>query len=178
MRHKKSSGTFTCDSAIQLFWKKGYADTSLSNLGKATGVKKSSLYSEFKDKDDIFFESIKRYHDNCKPYDLLKAEPLGWNNVTNYFNAKINCKGQKGCFIAFTPREHSIIPIKVKHPLEKNSAEVFEMFLKNIKATGMKNPEAKATHLLTYAIRSSIKSNAMKCDILVDEIVGLVEMLK
>lgn len=80
--------------------------------------------------------------------------------------------------MAFMPREHSIIPIKVKYLLEKNSAEVFEMFLKNIKATETKNPETKATHLLTYAIGSSIKSNATKCDVLVDEMVGFIEMLK
>ncbi|MBY0416211.1 MAG: TetR/AcrR family transcriptional regulator, partial [Bdellovibrionales bacterium] len=101
------------DSAIQLFWKKGYADTSLSDLEKATGVNKSGLYSEFKDKDDIFLESIRRYHENMPLYDFLKAEPFGWSNIENYFNAKINCKGQKGCFMAYTIREYSIIPTKV-----------------------------------------------------------------
>ena len=44
------------DKALQLFWKKGFADTSLQDLEKATGVNKSGLYSEFKDKDEIFLE--------------------------------------------------------------------------------------------------------------------------
>ncbi len=166
------------DSAIQLFWKKGYADTSLSDLEKATGVNKSGLYSEFKDKDDIFYESLKRYHENSELYDLLKVEPLGWENVANYFKAKISCKGQKGCFMAFTIREYSIIPTKVRQLLEKNSAEVYELFLKNIKATGTKNPEAKATHLLTYATGSSLKANAQKPEILIEEMLSFIEMLK
>ena len=166
------------DSAIQLFWKKGYADTSLSDLEKATGVNKSGLYSEFKDKDDIYYESLKRYHDNNPLYDLLKAEPLGWNNIENYFKAKINCKGQKGCFMAYTIREYSIIPAKVKQLLEKNSAEVSELFLKNIKATGTKNPEIKATHLLTYATGSSLKANAQKPETLMEEVMSFIDMLK
>jgi AcrR family transcriptional regulator len=166
------------DSAIQLFWKKGYADTSLSDLEKATGVNKSGLYSEFKDKDDIFYQSLKRYHEINPLYDLLRVEPLGWDNVLNYFKAKLNCKGQKGCFMAFTVREYSIIPSKVKQLLEKSSAEVAELFLENIKATGTKNPEAKATHLLTYAMGASLKANGQKAEVLVEEMVGFVEMLK
>lgn len=166
------------DSAIQIFWKKGYADTSLSDLEKATGVNKSGLYSEFKDKDDIFYESLKRYHESNPLYDLLKLEPLGWNNVVNYFKAKINCKGQKGCFMAFTTREHSIIPTKVRQLLEKSSAEVNELFFKNIEATGTKNPQSKTTHLLTYAMGSSLKANAQKPEVLIEEMIAFINMLK
>ena len=166
------------DCAIQLFWKKGYAETSLSDLERATGVNKSGLYSEFKDKDDIFYESLKRYHESSPLYVLLKTEPFGWENIANYFKAKINCKGQKGCFMAFTIREYSIIPNKVKQLLEKNSAEVHELFLRNIKATGTKNPEAKATHLLTYATGSSLKANAQKSEVLIEEMMSFIEMLK
>lgn len=166
------------DSAIQLFWKKGYADASLSDLEKVTGVNKSGLYSEFKDKDDIFYESLRRYHDHNPHYDLLKAEPLGWDNVLNFFKIKTNCKGQKGCFMAFTIREYSIIPNKVKQLLEKNSAEVYELFFKNIKASGSKNPEAKTTHLLTYATGSSLKANAQKPEVILEEMTSFIEMLK
>ncbi len=166
------------DSAIQIFWKKGYADTSLSDLEKATGVNKSGLYSEFNDKDDIFYESLKRYHESYPFYELLKAEPLGWNNIVNFFKAKNNCKGQKGCFMAFTMREHSIIPNKVKQLIEKTSAEVYELFLKNVKATGTKNPEAKTTHLMTYSMGSCLKTNVQKPEALADEMMSFIEMLK
>ncbi|MBC7714025.1 MAG: helix-turn-helix transcriptional regulator [Rhizobacter sp.] len=166
------------DSAIQLFWKKGYADTSLSDLEKATGVNKSGLYSEFKDKDDIFYESLKRYHESNPLYELLKADSLGWKNIENYFKAKINCKGQKACFMAFTMREYSIIPKRVKDLMEKNSAEVFELFLENIKAAGGKNPEVKAKHLLTYATGSCLKANAERPEVLIEEMMSFIDMLK
>jgi AcrR family transcriptional regulator len=166
------------DSAIQLFWKKGYADTSLSDLEKATGVNKSGLYSEFKDKDDIFLESLRRYHDSMPLYEHLKLEPLGWDNIENYFKAKLNCKGQKGCFMAFTIREFSIIPTKVKQLLEKNSDEVYELFFNNIKATKIKHPETVTNFLITFATGLSLKANAAKPEDLVEEMMGFIKMLK
>jgi AcrR family transcriptional regulator len=42
------------DRAIPVFWKHGFANTTLQHLEEATGVDKSGLYSEFKDKEDSF----------------------------------------------------------------------------------------------------------------------------
>lgn len=166
------------DSAIQLFWKKGYADTSLSDLEKATGVNKSGLYSEFKDKDDIFLESLRRYHDSMPLYAHLKVEPLGWDNIENYFKAKLNCKGQKGCFMAYTAREYLIIPTKVKQLLEKNAAEVYELFLNNVKATKIKNPEVVTNFFITFATGLSLKANAAKPEELEAEMLAFLKMIK
>jgi AcrR family transcriptional regulator len=177
-RTKEFDRNDVLDAAIQVFWKQGYADTSLSDLEKATGVNKSGLYSEFKDKDDIFLESLRRYHDSMPLYELLKAEPLGWNNIENYFKAKLNCKGQKGCFMAFTLREHSIIPTKVKNLLEKNSAEVFELFLNNIRATKVKDHESVTKYLITFATGFSLKSCSGKTDELFEELQGFLKLLK
>ena len=76
-RTKCFNRTDVLESAIQLFWKKGYSDTSLSDLEKATGVNKSGLYSEFKDKDDIFLESLRLYRQTSPIYGILIREPLG-----------------------------------------------------------------------------------------------------
>ena len=49
------------DKAIPVFWKHGLAETSVQDLEQATGVRKSGLYTEFKDKEDLFVESLRRY---------------------------------------------------------------------------------------------------------------------
>src|SRR5580700_9531967 len=49
------------DKAIPVFWKHGLAETSVQDLEQATGVRKSGLYAEFKDKEDLFVESLRRY---------------------------------------------------------------------------------------------------------------------
>ena len=43
---------------MPVFWRRGFADTSLHELEQATGVNKSGLYAEFKDKEDLFVQSL------------------------------------------------------------------------------------------------------------------------
>ena len=48
-------------NALPVFWQHGFADTSLQGLEQATGVNRSGLYSEFKDKEDLFMQSLQLY---------------------------------------------------------------------------------------------------------------------
>lgn len=42
------------DAAMIQFWRVGYADTSLDDLSRATGLNRSSIYSSLGDKDTLF----------------------------------------------------------------------------------------------------------------------------
>ena len=42
------------DELTGLFWEKGYAQTSMADLVHASGVHKSSLYSTFGSKEELF----------------------------------------------------------------------------------------------------------------------------
>ena len=71
MRQNKSSGRMgrprsfdidgALDRALQVFWRKGYEGTSLSDLTKAVGVNRPSLYAAFGDKDALFRKALDRY---------------------------------------------------------------------------------------------------------------------
>jgi AcrR family transcriptional regulator len=165
------------DEAIQLFWKKGYSDTSLSDLEKATGVNKSGLYSEFKDKDDIFLESLKRYRENSQATKILRTEPLGIQNIRNMMTEKMNCKGQKGCFLANTVREYGIIPPKMKALLDDNSKEINELVIANIKAAGIKNSDLIAAMAMTFMTGMCLKLNAVKPDQVLKEIESFISLI-
>ena len=41
------------EKALPVFWKHGFADASLQELEKATGVNKSGLYAEFSGKEEL-----------------------------------------------------------------------------------------------------------------------------
>ncbi len=43
------------EKAMSVFWRHGFADTSLQDLERATGVNKSGLYTEFRDKEDFLW---------------------------------------------------------------------------------------------------------------------------
>ncbi len=48
-------------AAIEVFWRHGYAATSISELTEATGLSRSSLYQRFGDKDGLFREALQIY---------------------------------------------------------------------------------------------------------------------
>jgi AcrR family transcriptional regulator len=50
-------------------------------LEVATGVNKSGLYSEFKDKEDLFMQSLQYYLGSLEKKGLLTTEPLDRNKI-------------------------------------------------------------------------------------------------
>ncbi|MET9146210.1 TetR/AcrR family transcriptional regulator [Streptomyces sp. NPDC004042] len=49
------------DAAMIQFWRAGYADTSVGDLSRATGLNRSSIYSSLGDKDALFIRCLERY---------------------------------------------------------------------------------------------------------------------
>ncbi|EFL03820.1 transcriptional regulatory protein [Streptomyces sp. SPB78] len=49
------------DAAMIQFWHAGYADTSVGDLSRVTGLNRSSLYASFGDKDTLFLRCLERY---------------------------------------------------------------------------------------------------------------------
>lgn len=57
--------SFDCDlalgQALQVFWRKGYAGASLSDLTKAMGINRPSLYAAYGDKEALFRKALDLY---------------------------------------------------------------------------------------------------------------------
>jgi len=178
-RQKNFSRNDVLDKAITLFWKRGFADTSLSDLEKATGVNKSGLYSEFKDKDDMFIEALKRYSDTSNVLEILNQTPMGWQNIEKFLHAKISCSGMKGCFLASTLRELSIVPPKARQLLEQNVVKVKEALMQNlVAATSKRDPEHLADLILTFSTGLNLKMSAIKSEQAQAEIKGFFDLIK
>src|ERR1700732_1437376 len=79
-RPKNFSREGVLEKALPVFWKYGFAVTSLEVFEKATGVNKSGLYSEFANKGDLSLESLRHYLRKRQEDELLAAKPLGWQN--------------------------------------------------------------------------------------------------
>ena len=62
MAGRKQFDTDTAlDAAMIQFWRAGYADTSVDDLSRATGLNRRSIYSSFGDKDALFTRCLERY---------------------------------------------------------------------------------------------------------------------
>lgn len=64
------------DSALDVFWRRGYAGASVQELLKAMGLNRASLYATFGDKQSLFTRVLDRYQQGCQGYVLhmLEAE--------------------------------------------------------------------------------------------------------
>ncbi len=53
------------ETALHLFWRKGYEGTSLSDLTEAIGVNRPSLYAAFGGKEELFRRVLDRHAQKC-----------------------------------------------------------------------------------------------------------------
>jgi AcrR family transcriptional regulator len=147
--------------AMPVFWKHGFADTSLQDLERATGVNKSGLYSEFRDKEDLFMACLRHYLESQGKRGLLTKEPLGWKNIENFLKNGPLYKGeQQGCFSVNSMREFAILPDEAYAVVTENRALVERLLAMNIETEKTKMaPSAIAEMVLSYFSGLCIERN-------------------
>ena len=140
------------EKAIPVFWKHGFADTSLQDMEQATGVNKSGLYTEFRDKDDLFVACLRHYLESQGKRGLLTKEPLGWKNVETFLkNGPLNKQEQQGCFAINSMREFAILPDEAYGAITDNRALLLHLLAMNIEAEKPKMaPSAIAEMVLSF----------------------------
>lgn len=79
------------DHAMQVFWRKGYLGTSLSDLTEAMGINRPSLYAAFGNKEALFRKVLDRYSRGPSVY-LTEAleEPTARAVVESVFHGVVN----------------------------------------------------------------------------------------
>src|ERR1700674_4962431 len=149
------------EKAMPVFWRRGFADTSLHELEQATGVNKSGLYGEFKDKEDLFVQSLQYYLEGLEKKGLLTAEPLGWNNIERFLKeGPCSMEGQKGCFGVNSMREFAILPPEAVGIITRSRSKLKRLIARNIEVERPKmNAESLAELVLTFFTGLSMEHN-------------------
>jgi AcrR family transcriptional regulator len=134
-RPKNYSREEVLEKAMPVFWKHGFADTSLQDLERATGVNKSGLYTEFRDKEDLFLACLRRYLESQDERGLLTKEPLGWKNIETFLkNGPLHKGEQQGCFAINSMREFAILPEEAYGAITENRVLLLQLLALNIEA--------------------------------------------
>ena len=83
----------TVDRATRLFWKSGYAGTSLRDLLKAMGIGEGSFYNTLKSKKHAYLECLKHYNDtvNRKRAEAFFTAPTATLGVRALFKTVLDC---------------------------------------------------------------------------------------
>lgn len=91
--------------ALRLFWRKGYAATSIEDLTEALSLSRSSLYDTFGDKRTLFLTVLKRYSDRvlAKLANTLETAPSVFKAVETLLDelaAEVSTPSSAlGCFM-------------------------------------------------------------------------------
>ncbi|RZJ97260.1 MAG: TetR/AcrR family transcriptional regulator [Brevundimonas sp.] len=103
-------------SALDVFWAKGYADASMTDLTAAMGINAPSLYSAFGSKEDLFREAVRLYteREGQGLWRSMTEAPTAYGAVEGLLLATAAVSGQcgrpQGCLLALSGVNPDALP--------------------------------------------------------------------
>ncbi|MYR40913.1 TetR/AcrR family transcriptional regulator [Streptomyces sp. SID5910] len=99
-------------AALELFWRRGYEATSMSDLVEHLGVGRASLYATFGNKRELYLKALERYEQGLLPdllTDLARPGPAlpGVRSLVRRYAAEATAEELRGrgCFVTNTAAE-------------------------------------------------------------------------
>ena len=99
------------DQLTALFWEKGFSQTSMADLVEVSGVHKSSLYSTFGSKDELFATILRRYYEDRMSMfaSLIETAGDGIDGIHTFLDLlledAVSGPSQQGCLLVNTSME-------------------------------------------------------------------------
>lgn len=118
------------DAALQLFWDRGYHETTVSQLTDATRLQKGSLYGAFADKHSLFLRALERYaHMKQQELSRIQAASSSPLSTLRSFLRELarDCtgrRGERGCLISNTALELLPDDTEVRARIRQNFGEM------------------------------------------------------
>jgi TetR/AcrR family transcriptional repressor of nem operon len=137
-RHTEFDREEALTGAMRVFWKKGYANTSIADLVEETGVARYGWYTAFGDKDEIFVAALEHYREylNGAYLNKLRAADADLAAVEAHLrlNLGVAAKGSlKGCFACASALERGAEDKGVAGVVEAVMSDVRAAFRNAIK---------------------------------------------
>jgi len=135
--------------AMNLFWKQGYAATSVRDLVNHLGINRASLYATYGDKEQLFKKAFEQYRkSNIEGVkDFFSSQPdikLGLEKLFQMaVDEAVKDKDKKGCFAVNTTTERIPNNLETLHILKKNKS-TFEKIFFDYLSLGVKKGQLSA----------------------------------
>lgn len=178
------------DSAMRVFWEKGYAGSSLTELTHSMGINKPSMYATFGNKEALFIQAVDHYTETySKKYlPLLHQENKAlkqrlYEYATAIIEMQCDQSTPAGCYLVecISDLEGETIPVRASEAVRKAVSfheAYLNAFLKEEKQKGNLNSETSeemiSLYLLTFfsGVSSLLRGGKSKKDI--DALLNLV----
>lgn len=147
--------------AMFLFWRKGYEDTSMTELVETTGVSRYGFYNEFGDKHDLFLKCMDHYAHTAIEMVLSPMERPNASlpEIRHYFDQLLQDASQSrppmGCLIGNTamssPEWDAAVSNRIDHHFNRMRA-AFLNALQNAVQSGHLPPNEDVEALADYLV--------------------------
>ncbi|MCX5380575.1 TetR/AcrR family transcriptional regulator [Streptomyces sp. NBC_00091] len=111
-RTKEFDPDAALQSALELFWRRGYEATSVADLVEHLGIGRASIYATFGSKHELYLKALDRYAETHHPLLLSELSAPGpalpaVRAVLRRFAAEAASPGERrtGCFLTNTAAE-------------------------------------------------------------------------
>ncbi|GLQ91635.1 TetR/AcrR family transcriptional regulator [Dyella acidisoli] len=138
-RPKQIDDSHVLDAVLGVFWEKGYAGASLSDLADAAGVSRPRLYDAFPDKNAMYLAVVDRVIGDTKAaldFALAGARPLR-DELSAFFKMSIDhyLSGAKsrGCLVMCTAPAEAIESPAVRASLKRLITLLDEAFARRFR---------------------------------------------
>ncbi len=164
-RHREFDENKVLDALRNVFWEHGYDGTSYSDIMKATGLQKGSLYAAFGDKRALYQKALARYDEkevsdavHMLRNDALSPEIRIEILMTGPIDAAQTKEGRWGCLLCNAAIDQA--------PIDQETENSVKGSMERIKAalTYAIDDEVKADHILAayFGARVMVKAGFKK----------------
>jgi TetR/AcrR family transcriptional repressor of nem operon len=121
--------------AMQIFWLKGYEETSMADLVEATGVSRYGFYNEFGDKHDLYLKCIDHYANTVIDNALSPMERPSSSlpEIRGYFNQFLAVMASEepnmGCLIGNTAMSYPALDDALAQRITRHFTRMRAAFL-------------------------------------------------
>ena len=138
-RNREFNPKTVVDAALDLFWRKGYNACSMDDVVRKSGVARYGVYQEFKDKDQLYYATLKEYIDNVrskviKPF-IRDGEDSDYETLAEHFDLIVQVLEEGvycGCFAHQAAIERGRDDPQVKQIVEQFFTEAEGVYRKTI----------------------------------------------
>lgn len=123
------------NTALDIFWRKGFHGTSLDDITAATGLAKPSLYAAFGDKNALFLKIIDRYHDVVlrRSERLITSGPSAREAIQTWMESFMphcsGAKGNRGCLSINTAMDGALEQAELRKSVKRFNTALEKLIL-------------------------------------------------
>lgn len=178
--------------AMDVFWRDGFAATSLDSLSAATGMNRPSLYAAFGDKRDIYVKAYERYRERARQRmaEIFASDRPLPDLLRQVYAIAIDMyvsgeDGPRGCFTVMTATSEAVFDPVIRELAVTGLSEMDRAFARLFRAAqGRDELPATADPALlaqlatatihTLAVRARVRTPRKELDAIADAATDLI----